>query len=197
MTFKVFRHGSWNYYSIDRKEIISIAFFDQEGIVVQTKQGWLQRGDPKYTHREDLPLITLEKEPVRKLKIDFQEMYAKKQPFYAIGKYVCKDYRNDGYILYIPFIPEDWIVTPEHYDHATTREHYNQYVHKKENYIINEYSGSTPIEGNLAFIKNVREIFKLAVYSDNAISDSSIIENREKIIDLIKNFPTNPVKASE
>jgi hypothetical protein len=199
MTYKVFRHGSWNYYSIDRKEIVSIAFFNQDGIVVQTEQGWLQRGDPKYTYREDLASISLEKEPVRKLKTDFQGMFAKKQPFYVYGKFVshrCHCHK-EGYILFIPFITDDWRVTTENIDHATTREEYTIYVHKKEGYIIYVPNGSTLIEDNITFIRNVRELFKLAVYSDNAISDISIIENRAKIIELIRDFPTNSVNVSE
>ena len=54
MTHLIYNNGAWRYYSIDGKEIINIAFYDRNGIVVQTERGWLETGDPAATHRTDV-----------------------------------------------------------------------------------------------------------------------------------------------
>jgi len=189
MTFNIYPHGSWRYYGINGKEIISIAFFNQDGIVVQTEQGWLEKGKLGATYTTDVKPLVIEKVPMRKLKPNFPGLYATKQPFYAKGEILIKRcVHENGYILYLPYIPEDWTVTTEYFDYATTRGEFTRYVHKNEGYIISVYQGSIPIEDNVNFVKKVRELFELAVYNKSEISDSSIIKNRAEIIEKIKNF---------
>lgn len=191
MTFTIYRHGSWNYYSIDGKQIISIAFFNEKGIVVQTEQGWLKKGGESITsHKTNVNALVIEKEPVRKLKLNFPGLYENKQPAYSLGNILIKGCVHErGYILYLPYIPEDWSVTFEYWTHATEKGEYVRYVHLKEGYVIYVYVRSIPIEDNVNFVKKVRELFELAVYNKNDISDISIIEKRAKITELIEGFP--------
>jgi hypothetical protein len=190
MTFTIHRQGSWRYYGIDGKKIISIAFFNRDGIVVQTEQGWLEKGGKYITaHKDDVNPLIIEKEPIRKLKPNFQELYDNKQPFYAIGNILIKGcVHENGYILYLPYIPEEWSVSTEYWEHATEKGEYCRYVHKTGGYVIHVYIKSIPIEDNVNFVKKVREIFELAIYNKRDISDSSIIENRKKITELIEGF---------
>jgi hypothetical protein len=184
MTFPLYNHGFLRTYSIEGKELINIAFFNENEVVVQTGRGWIEKNNPAVSYTTDVNPFVLDKVPTRKVKVNFAGMYALKQPFYVKETF---DGRN-GYILYVPFIPGDWTVSTTYTDQATTRSEYTEYDHKKEKYHISVYKGSTPIEDNVNFVNKVRDLFKLAVYHDNDISDMSIIENRETIIDKIKNF---------
>jgi hypothetical protein len=135
--------------------------------------------------------LVIEKEPIRRIKPDFPGLYKTKQPFYAKGNILIKGcVHESGYILYLPYIPADWSVTFEYWVHATERGEYVRYVHQKEGYVIHVYVRSIPIEDNVNFVKKVRELFELAVYHKNEISDSSIIEKRAKITELIESFST-------
>lgn len=189
MTHSIYNHGSWRYYSIEGKEIVSVAFFNQDGIVVQTRSGWLEKGDPATTYRKDVNPLVLERTPMRKIKPNFASLYRERQPFYIhdLQRYSIPS----GYVLYLPFIPEDWTVKTECINQGTVRSKYLVYSHNKEQYYISHFVSSEPIPENVDFVKRVRELFKLAVYQDNAISDLSIIENRAKINELIKNFQSD------
>jgi hypothetical protein len=182
-------------YIIDGKEIIGIAFYNREGIVIQTDRGWLERadrgwleqGNPASIRRTDVNPLVLVVKPVRKNKVDYPKLYAVGKVFYAKGKIPYNVIMHEvGYILYIPYIPEDWAVKRGYVLHSTTRSEYKSYVHKKEGYVIRVKTGETPIEDNVVFVKRVRELFKLGVLVERDIYDVELIKNREQIITLIR-----------
>jgi hypothetical protein len=197
MTYEIRNRGCSRRYEIDGKEIISVAFYNEQGIVMQTDHGWLEKCEPNSTYQRDVNPLVLDKMPIRKMKADFAAMYALKQPFYTKGKVVRKYWESDiGYILYIPYITNHWSATFEYSDHGASRSEFCRYSHQIEGYKISIYVRDIPLVENAEFIRKVREIFELAVYHKNEISDSSIIENKERIIESIKRFQAaEPVKA--
>lgn len=175
--------GSWNYYRIDGKNIISIAFYDAQGIKVQSRSGILETAG-----YSSIRQFTLNKPPVRKLKVDLAALYSTRQPFIYNDKTTYAGVTNYGYVLYIPFEPADWTTEEKFIETGDHADKYVDWANEKIGCNISVYVGSFTINENKEFIDKVRKIAKLFVYEDRAISDTSIIKHRKEIEESIKTF---------
>ena len=138
--YPVHTKGASRVYFIDGKEIISVAFFDEHGIVCQTTFGWLETGEPGSTYRKDVSALELEKTPKRKLKPEFSEMYIQRQPFIARGEVTiggtCK---NNGYILHLPYQKDDWMIGKKTEINGIYQSEYTIHHNPKTGYIITTF----------------------------------------------------------
>jgi hypothetical protein len=187
MTFELYQGSDFfRPYSLCGKELNNIIYFNENGKVLETGHGWMEKVEPNSSVEKDVKRFNILKMPIRKVKPNFSELYAQKQPFYMTAK---RDYRSETrYDLYVPFIPEEWSTVTETSEWIDHTSEYARHIHRKEGYTIVTWVKNIPIESNVAFIAQVRELFKLGVHSDNNISDHSIISNRVQINEAIKNF---------
>jgi hypothetical protein len=88
----------------------------------------------------------------------------------------------------LPYIPEDWTVTRFYRDVATQRNWYDCYLHKKEGFLIDKYLTCEPIKEDVKFVKKISELARALGVSD--VNEFTVLKNRDKIIELIKKFPT-------
>jgi hypothetical protein len=187
--YPVHTKGASRVYSIDGKEIISVAFFDEHGIVAQTTFGWLETGDPDSTYRKDVEALELEKTPKRKLKPEFSEMYIQQQPFIARGEVaIGGTVKNTGYILYLPYLKDDWMVGKQTEISGIYQSEYIIYHNPKNGYIITTYNGGKQIKENVDFVERIAILLKPMGIRENTLNSIYIIENRQEIEKLIRDF---------
>ena len=184
--YEIRSEGYTRSYKIDGKQIISIAFYDETGIKVNTQLGWISKIAPYET---DINPLVVDKSPVRKLKLNFPKMYADKTVAYANGTVkIGNCYNETGYILYLPYIPSEWTATFDYRVNGGTKSESVIHTNQEKGYTIRTYVREIPITENQEFIQKVRDLIKLAVYDDHAVSDLSIIKNQDKIKEAIKSF---------
>jgi len=187
--YPVYTKGASRVYTIDGKEIISVAFFDEQGIQCQTKFGWLEIGEPNSTYRKDVSALELEKTPVRKLKPDYSDMYIQRQPFISKGVVTLGGgAKNTGYILYLPFLKDNWMCGKKTEESGIHQSEYMIYHNPTTGYIITTFIGSKPVQENVDFVKRIAVLLKPMGIREDTLNSIYLIENRKEIEQLIKDF---------
>lgn len=187
--YPVHNYGTKRSYSIDGKEIISVAFFDEQGIQCQTTFGWLETGTPDTSKIKDVTALELEKTPKRKLNPDFKEMYIQRQPFIAKGTVMLgAGATNEGYLLYLPYLKDDWMVGKTTEINGIYQSEYMIYHNPKTGYIITTHICEKLVDENVKFVERIAVLLKPMGIRKDTLNSIYLIENRQEIEQLIRDF---------
>ena len=164
-------------YQVNGRFLSKIHFFDKNGIVVSSFSGWLEH------HRNDVGKITLQQETIKvKRKIDFNT----KNAFLVSTK---KDYDNEKYYdLYIPFDQNEWEMSEE-WKEDCFNPAYETLIKTYHNSVYNATIEVRTIKRDTnkkPFIDSMTEISSLCHYDNKGVSQSDMIKNKDRIIELMK-----------